>query len=122
MPLYDVRCSAGHEAEVLRPAGTDQVSCPTCGAPASRVFRPGYTVSQRGPSTDVVNLSRRFEEAYSEREATFAREEARTGQPAARPNDMAVVQAHVDAKAHHGEYDLNRRAREIEFKRAGSKR
>lgn len=111
MPLYDMRCQAGHETEVLRPAGTAVTPCPVCGERATRVFR-GRAATQHAPAADVANLARRFEEAMSEREASWQRAEA-NGEPVVRPNDRAAVQAYVDAKAYHGEYAPRRDAERL---------
>lgn len=37
MPIYDFRCTAGHENEDRVAFGTDVISCPACGGPAGRV-------------------------------------------------------------------------------------
>ncbi len=122
MALYDYRCPQGHEAELVRAAGTDFATCPTCGDQATRFFKMGYRAYQREPRTDTEGLARRFQEAVAEREYGFAQQEARTGESVPRPNDLAAVQSHVDAKAYHGEFAGRRFARETEFKQAGLKR
>ncbi|MGH2926079.1 MAG: FmdB family zinc ribbon protein [Solirubrobacterales bacterium] len=41
MPIYEYRCSNGHEFEVFQAMSDDPVTeCAECGAPAERVFRP----------------------------------------------------------------------------------
>jgi len=49
MPTYDFRCTAcANEFEVTRPMrATQDESCPTCGAPAVKVFAP-VTVAFKG--------------------------------------------------------------------------
>jgi putative FmdB family regulatory protein len=41
MPIYEYRCTNGHEFEVFQAMADDPVSvCEECGAPVERVFRP----------------------------------------------------------------------------------
>ncbi len=41
MPIYEYRCSNGHNFEVFQPMADDPViSCQECGAPVERVFHP----------------------------------------------------------------------------------
>ena len=41
MPIYEYRCSNGHQFEVFQAMSDDPVSrCTECGAPVERVFRP----------------------------------------------------------------------------------
>jgi putative FmdB family regulatory protein len=41
MPIYEYRCSNGHEFEVFQSMSEDPVSlCRECGAPVERVFHP----------------------------------------------------------------------------------
>jgi putative FmdB family regulatory protein len=41
MPIYEYRCSNGHQFEVFQAMSDDPVSaCEVCGAPVERVFRP----------------------------------------------------------------------------------
>jgi putative FmdB family regulatory protein len=41
MPIYEYRCSNGHEFEVFQSMAEDPVSlCQECGAPVERVFHP----------------------------------------------------------------------------------
>jgi putative FmdB family regulatory protein len=41
MPIYEYRCSNGHEFEVFQSMSEDPVSlCQECGAPVERVFHP----------------------------------------------------------------------------------
>jgi putative FmdB family regulatory protein len=41
MPIYEYRCRNGHQFEVFQAMSDDPVStCPECGAPVERVFRP----------------------------------------------------------------------------------
>jgi putative FmdB family regulatory protein len=41
MPIYEYRCSKGHEFEVMRSISADPLTtCETCSAPVERVFRP----------------------------------------------------------------------------------
>ena len=67
MPLYDFACAAcGHEFEVLAAAGA-AVSCPTCGAPAHRVYSP---IAKRGPGVGLRGAAARESDSRrAEREA-----------------------------------------------------
>ncbi len=41
MPIYEYRCTNGHQFEVFQAMSDDPVSvCEVCGAPVERVFRP----------------------------------------------------------------------------------
>jgi putative FmdB family regulatory protein len=41
MPIYEYRCTNGHEFEVFQAMADDPVSaCQVCGAPVERIFRP----------------------------------------------------------------------------------
>jgi len=41
MPIYEYRCSNGHQFEVFQAMSDDPVTtCEVCGAPVERVFRP----------------------------------------------------------------------------------
>ena len=41
MPIYEYRCRNGHQFEAFQAMSDDPVStCPECGAPVERVFRP----------------------------------------------------------------------------------
>ena len=41
MPIYEYRCSNGHQFEVFQAMADDPVSvCPECGASVERVFHP----------------------------------------------------------------------------------
>jgi putative FmdB family regulatory protein len=41
MPIYEYRCSNGHEFEVFQAMSDDPVAeCEVCGAPVERIFRP----------------------------------------------------------------------------------
>jgi putative FmdB family regulatory protein len=41
MPIYEYRCSNGHEFEVIQSMSDDPIeACEQCGAPVERVFHP----------------------------------------------------------------------------------
>lgn len=46
MPMYDVRCAAGHEGEMFA-FGADRLEpCRTCGSPVERILKPSRTSVQ----------------------------------------------------------------------------
>lgn len=41
MPIYEYRCDAGHEFEVIQAMRDDPIAkCEVCGAPVQRIFHP----------------------------------------------------------------------------------
>lgn len=104
--LYDYTCRQGHTVELVRPLGTDHVSCPICGVIASRSHVHRFDVV--GPTVDTRGMVRRFLDASNAREEMIQKAEA-AGQRVERPNDWAAPKARAEAKMKRGELDYNPR-------------
>ena len=66
MPIYEYRCSNGHEFEVFQSMSEDPVSeCPECGAPVERVFRP-VAVHFKGSGFYTTDYARKTKAASSD--------------------------------------------------------
>ena len=90
--------------ELVRPLGTDIVSCPSCGAEAERSHVHHFDVV--GSTVDTRGDTRRFIEATAEMEHGYNRVEAETGERVQRPDVWSPVEARVRAKLKHGELDM----------------
>lgn len=59
MPIYEYRCSNGHEFEVVQRMTDDPVeTCETCGEPVSRVFSP-VAVHYKGSGFYTTDYARK---------------------------------------------------------------
>ena len=47
MPLYEFECNSGHVTELVRPIGTEAVSCPTCKPGLSDEMRLEWVARRR---------------------------------------------------------------------------
>jgi len=65
MPIYEYRCSNGHQFEVFQSMSDDPVSaCEECGAPVERVFRP-VAVHFKGSGFYTTDYARKTTAASS---------------------------------------------------------
>jgi putative FmdB family regulatory protein len=59
MPIYEYRCTNGHQFEVFQAMADDPVSvCQECGAPVERVFRP-VAIHFKGPGFYTTDYARK---------------------------------------------------------------
>jgi hypothetical protein len=109
VPIFDYTCSAGHTAELLRPAQVVGVACPTC---ARMARRNGVNVGIGvvGPTTDTRGMYRRFTEASAEIDAAATRHERDHGQRAALPNLWGIAKTEAAARVAAGEAPPARKA------------
>ncbi len=112
MPQYVYRCPQGHETELVRPIGTDTVSCKQCDDLMQR--RTVNHIEIRGPTVNTGGMASRFLEASAEREHIYQKVEANTGEPVQRPNDWAAPRARAKEMLRRGELDTKKLAREME--------
>lgn len=52
MPMYDFKCEEDHLSEALRPLGTQEIPCPTCGKVATKVWM-SHTPAVIGDACDI---------------------------------------------------------------------
>ncbi len=89
MPLYVFTCAQEHQTELLRPRDVSIAVCPECGEDATRaeVNRIGFSGFAKTPmgEHDFHQDYRRFTEASSEIDYSFAKRESDTGQKLSSP-------------------------------------
>jgi putative FmdB family regulatory protein len=65
MPIYEYRCTNGHQFEVFQSMSDDPVTeCEVCGAPVERVFRP-VAVHFKGSGFYTTDYARKSAAAAS---------------------------------------------------------
>jgi putative FmdB family regulatory protein len=65
MPIYEYRCTNGHQFEVVQSMSDDPVSvCQECGAPVERVFHP-VAVHFKGSGFYTTDYARKTKAASS---------------------------------------------------------
>ena len=99
MPLFDYMCPWRHMTESIQPSTVRNIRCSRCGGDAERQISRRFGIV--GPTTDLRNMFRRFNEASAEMNYAADTYEQRTGVAAPEQNlwerSLATANAMIDA-------------------------
>jgi putative FmdB family regulatory protein len=86
MPIYEYRCTNGHQFEVIQAMADDPITaCQECGAPVERVFHP-VAVHFKGSGFYTTDYARKTSGKASDDGGTDGSKDSSDSKPASKPD------------------------------------